>query len=189
MVTAVTVPGMQALLPTVIEAGELARSYFRNVTAERKAGGCRDPGFCRGDLDDEAGQLRIRSRELQLEDGWLKDTEHRPQAAAPFVHGRPARGYIDGEPHRDGRARQPAQLPLQDAAPVGGREAALEAKPDVLCQRPARRDGRGGGLGGFDLQEGTSQARRILCGSVGREEEQDTGRHQVPPEDDARHAQ
>ena len=29
-------PGMYALLPTVIEAGELARSYFRNVTAERK---------------------------------------------------------------------------------------------------------------------------------------------------------
>jgi myo-inositol-1(or 4)-monophosphatase len=28
---------MQTLLPTVIEAGELARSYFRNVTAERKA--------------------------------------------------------------------------------------------------------------------------------------------------------
>jgi len=28
---------MHALLPTVIEAGELARSYFRNVTAERKA--------------------------------------------------------------------------------------------------------------------------------------------------------
>lgn len=30
-------PAMHALLPTVIEAGELARSYFRNVTAERKA--------------------------------------------------------------------------------------------------------------------------------------------------------
>ncbi len=30
-------PSMQALLPTVIEAGELARSFFRNVTAERKA--------------------------------------------------------------------------------------------------------------------------------------------------------
>jgi fructose-1,6-bisphosphatase/inositol monophosphatase family enzyme len=28
---------MQALLPTVIEAGELARSFFRNVSAERKA--------------------------------------------------------------------------------------------------------------------------------------------------------
>jgi myo-inositol-1(or 4)-monophosphatase len=28
---------MQALLPTVIEAGELARSFFRNVIAERKA--------------------------------------------------------------------------------------------------------------------------------------------------------
>ena len=28
---------MQTLLPTVIEAGELARSFFRNVTAERKA--------------------------------------------------------------------------------------------------------------------------------------------------------
>jgi len=28
---------MHALLPTVIEAGELARSFFRNVTAERKA--------------------------------------------------------------------------------------------------------------------------------------------------------
>jgi fructose-1,6-bisphosphatase/inositol monophosphatase family enzyme len=32
-----SVPAMHALLPTVIEAGELARSYFRNVTAERKA--------------------------------------------------------------------------------------------------------------------------------------------------------
>jgi myo-inositol-1(or 4)-monophosphatase len=29
-------PSMQALLPTVIEAGELARSFFRNVIAERK---------------------------------------------------------------------------------------------------------------------------------------------------------
>jgi myo-inositol-1(or 4)-monophosphatase len=28
---------MHALLPTVVEAGELARSFFRNVTAERKA--------------------------------------------------------------------------------------------------------------------------------------------------------
>ena len=28
---------MQTMLPTVIEAGELARSFFRNVTAERKA--------------------------------------------------------------------------------------------------------------------------------------------------------
>ena len=28
---------MYALLPTVIEAGELARSFFRNVIAERKA--------------------------------------------------------------------------------------------------------------------------------------------------------
>ncbi|OQY68931.1 MAG: hypothetical protein B6D46_02195 [Polyangiaceae bacterium UTPRO1] len=29
-------PAIQTLLPTVIEAGELARSFFRNVTAERK---------------------------------------------------------------------------------------------------------------------------------------------------------
>src|SRR5262245_36445628 len=28
---------MHALLPTVVEAGELARTFFRNVTAERKA--------------------------------------------------------------------------------------------------------------------------------------------------------
>jgi myo-inositol-1(or 4)-monophosphatase len=28
---------MHALLPTIVEAGELARSFFRNVTAERKA--------------------------------------------------------------------------------------------------------------------------------------------------------
>jgi fructose-1,6-bisphosphatase/inositol monophosphatase family enzyme len=37
MVTLVPRPPMQSLLPTVIEAGELARSFFRNVTAERKA--------------------------------------------------------------------------------------------------------------------------------------------------------
>lgn len=37
MVPAVSAPAMHALLPTVIEAGELARSFFLNVIAERKA--------------------------------------------------------------------------------------------------------------------------------------------------------
>ena len=37
MVPAVSAPTIRALLPTVIEAGELARSFFRNVSAERKA--------------------------------------------------------------------------------------------------------------------------------------------------------
>lgn len=37
MVNDVSTSAMHAILPTVIEAGELARSFFRNVIAERKA--------------------------------------------------------------------------------------------------------------------------------------------------------